>query len=117
MVLGREEGEEGEKGGKEKRGGRGGRNGGECGKEEGKEGKGEKGGREIRGGRGRQEWRRVGEGGYIYVAVLCRNKDYSVVYFNCITAFKTPYHRTSVKGGAHTRFVNSLAIYASTKHV
>ena len=44
-------------------------------------------------------------------------EGYSVVYFVCIAAFKAPYHWTSIKGGAHTRFVDSLAIHASTKRV
>ena len=44
-------------------------------------------------------------------------EGYSVAYFDRIAAFKAPYRWTSVKGGAHTRFVDSLAIYASTKRV
>ena len=44
-------------------------------------------------------------------------KDYSITYFNCIAAFKAPYHWTSVKGGAHTHFIDSLAIHASMKRV
>ena len=44
-------------------------------------------------------------------------KDYSVAYFNCIVAFKTLYHWTSVKGGAHMHFIDLLDIQASTKHV
>ena len=34
-------------------------------------------------------------------------------YFDHITAFKASYHWTSVKGGAHTHFIDS---FASTKH-
>ena len=46
------------------------------------------------------------------VAVSCRN--HSVHYF---TEFKVPYCWTSVKGGAHTRFVDALHVHISTKHV
>ena len=42
------------------------------------------------------------------MAVSCRNQG---VYFDCIAAFKAPYCWTSIKGGAHTRFVDSLDIY------
>ena len=44
-------------------------------------------------------------------------KDYSVVYFDCIVAFKALYHWTSVKGGAHTHFVGLLDIHASMKYI
>ena len=44
-------------------------------------------------------------------------EGYSVVYFNCIAAFKAPYCWTSVKGGAYMCFVDSLDIHASTKHI
>ena len=44
-------------------------------------------------------------------------EDYSVAYFDRIAAFKVPYRWTSIKGRAHTRFVDSLHIRASTKHV
>ena len=53
----------------------------------------------------------------MYVAVLCKNQTltYFVVYFEHIAAFETLYHWTSVKGGAHTRFIDLLDIHASTK--
>ena len=38
-------------------------------------------------------------------------EDYIVTYFDCIAAFKAPYHWTSVKGGAHKCFVDSLDIH------
>ena len=41
-------------------------------------------------------------------------KDYSVVYFDRIAVFEMLYCRTSVKGGAHTRFVDILDVHAST---
>ena len=44
-------------------------------------------------------------------------KGYSVVYFDRIAAFEAPYRWTSVQGGAHKCFVDSLDIHASTKHV
>ena len=44
-------------------------------------------------------------------------KGYSIVYIDCIAAFKVPYCRTSVKGGAHMRFVDSLNIHAFMKHI
>ena len=44
-------------------------------------------------------------------------EGYSVVYFDRIAVFKALYHRTSVKGGAHMRLVESLDIHASTKRV
>ena len=34
-------------------------------------------------------------------------EDYSVMYFDCIAAFKAPYCWTSVKGRAHTCFVDA----------
>ena len=37
-------------------------------------------------------------------------KDYSVIYFNRVTAFKALYHRTSIKGEAHMHFVDRLDI-------
>ena len=53
---------------------------------------------------------------YIYVCVngfMCVNvwqswveiEHYSIAYFDHITAFKALQHGTSVKGGAHTRWV------------
>ena len=44
-------------------------------------------------------------------------EGYSVAHFDRITAFEAPYCWTSVKGGAHTRFVGLLDIHASTKCV
>ena len=44
-------------------------------------------------------------------------EGYSVVYFDYIAAFEVPYRWTSIKGGAHMRFVDSLDIHASTKRV
>ena len=44
-------------------------------------------------------------------------KNYSVMCFDHITAFEVPYHWTSVKSGAHMRFVDLLDIHASTKHI
>ena len=44
-------------------------------------------------------------------------EGYSVVYFEHITAFEAQYCLTSIKGMAHTRFVDLLDIHASTKHV
>ena len=37
-------------------------------------------------------------------------KGYSVAYFDCIVAFEVPHRWTSVKGGAHMRFVDSWDI-------
>ena len=37
-------------------------------------------------------------------------KEYSVIYFNRVAAFKAVYHRTSVKGEAHMHFVDRLDI-------
>ena len=42
-------------------------------------------------------------------------EGYSVVYFDRIAAFEAPYRWTSVKGGAHMRFVDSLDIHGSMK--
>ena len=42
-------------------------------------------------------------------------EGYSVVYLDRIAAFKAPYRWTSVKGGAHMRFVDLLDIHATTK--
>ena len=42
---------------------------------------------------------------------------YSVAYFDRVTAFKAPYLRTSVKGGAQTRCVIASIIAALTQHV
>ena len=44
-------------------------------------------------------------------------EGYSVAYFDHFTTFEVPYHWTSIKGGAHMSFVDSLDIHASTKHV
>ena len=44
-------------------------------------------------------------------------EGYSVTYFNHIAAFKAHYCWTSIKGKADMRFVDSLDIHASTKHV
>ena len=44
-------------------------------------------------------------------------EGYSVTYFNRIAAFEALYRWTSVKGGAHMHFVDSLDIHGSTKHV
>ena len=44
-------------------------------------------------------------------------EGYSITYFDRIVAFEVPYHWTSVKGGAHIRFVDSLDIHASTKYI
>ena len=44
-------------------------------------------------------------------------EGYSVAYFDHIVAFEVPYRWTSIKGGDHMRFVDSLAIHASTKRV
>ena len=41
-------------------------------------------------------------------------KHYSVAYFDHITAFKVLYHSTSVKGGAHTHYVDLLGIDADS---
>ena len=44
-------------------------------------------------------------------------EGYFVAYFDRFAAFKVPYRWTSVKGGAHMRFIDSLDIHASAKHV
>ena len=44
-------------------------------------------------------------------------EDYSVMYFNRIAEFKVLYRGTSVRGRTHTRYVDSLDIHASAKHV
>ena len=44
-------------------------------------------------------------------------EGYSVAYFDRVAAFEASYRWTSVKGGAHTRFVDLLDIHASTKRV
>ena len=44
-------------------------------------------------------------------------EDYSVAYFDRITVFEAPYRWTSVKGGAHTRFVDAWIANESTKRV
>ena len=44
-------------------------------------------------------------------------EGYSITYFDRIAAFEAPYHWTSVKGGAHIGFVDSLDIHASTKYI
>ena len=48
-----------------------------------------------------------------YVAVPCRN---SVAYFDHIAVFEVPYCWTSVKGGAHTRFMDVWIAHEATKH-
>ena len=42
-------------------------------------------------------------------------QHYSVVYFNCITAFEVLYHRTSIKSGADMRCVNVVSIHEFTQ--
>ena len=44
-------------------------------------------------------------------------KDPSVAYFNRIAVFKVSYCWTFVKGGAHTRFVDSIDIRGSTRYI
>ena len=45
---------------------------------------------------------------YIHMWQSCVEiKGYSVVYFDRIAAFEAPYRWTSVKGGAHTYFVDA----------
>ena len=53
----------------------------------------------------------------IYVAVPCRNRRLFRRLFDCIAAFEVPYRWTSIKGGAHMRFVDSWNVHASTKRV
>ena len=43
------------------------------------------------------------------------NAHYSVAYLDCITAFRVPYLRTSVKGGAHTFYLEVSNIEAPTR--
>ena len=45
------------------------------------------------------------------------NEHYSVAYFDRIRVFKAPYLRTSVKGGAHMRYVVASICEASTQHI
>ena len=40
---------------------------------------------------------------------------YSVVYFQCIPTFRVLYHRTSVKGGAPTCFIDTCILNESAK--
>ena len=49
----------------------------------------------------------------LYLAVRGEIGYYSVAYFNRITAFKAPYLRTSIRGGAQTRRVDSCRIYTA----
>ena len=44
-------------------------------------------------------------------------EDYSVADFDRIAGFEAPYRLTSIKGGAHMRFVDLLDIHESTKRV
>ena len=44
-------------------------------------------------------------------------EGYSIAYFDRIVAFEAPYRWTSIKGGAHMRFVDSWDIHTSTKRV
>ena len=44
-------------------------------------------------------------------------EGYSVAYFDRIAAFEAPYHRTSVKSGAHTRFVDASISNESTRRL
>ena len=44
-------------------------------------------------------------------------EHYSVAYFKCITAFEALLRRTSVKGGAHMRWVNVSSIHKFTQCV
>ena len=44
-------------------------------------------------------------------------QGYSVAYFDRFAAFEALYRWTSVKGGAHMHFVDSLDIHTSTKYV
>ena len=39
----------------------------------------------------------------------------SVTYFDYIALFEVPYHWTSIKGGAHTQFVDAWIANESTK--
>ena len=38
-------------------------------------------------------------------------KHYSISYFDCITVFEVLYRRSSVKGEAHTHYVNVVSIH------
>ena len=42
-------------------------------------------------------------------------EGYSVAYFDHIAVFEAPYHWTSAKGGAHTRFVDAWISNEPTK--
>ena len=42
-------------------------------------------------------------------------EGYSVAYFDRIAVFEAPYRWTSVKGGAHTRFIDAWISNESTK--
>ena len=44
-------------------------------------------------------------------------EDYSIAYFDQIAVFEVPYRWTSVKGGAHMCFIDSLDIHTSTRFV
>ena len=44
-------------------------------------------------------------------------EGYFVAYFDCFAAFEVPYRWTSIKGGAHTQFVDSSDIHTPTLHV
>ena len=44
-------------------------------------------------------------------------EGYSVAYFVRIAVFEAPYCWTSVKGGAHTRFVDAWISNESTKRI
>ena len=37
-------------------------------------------------------------------------EHYLIAYFDHVTAFEALYHGTSIKGGAHTRYVDLLGI-------
>ena len=44
-------------------------------------------------------------------------EGYSVAYFDRIAVFEALYHWTSIKGGAHTRFVDAWMSNESTKRI
>ena len=44
-------------------------------------------------------------------------EGYSIMYFDRIAAFETAYRWTSIMGGAHIDFIDSLDTHASTKHI
>ena len=46
-----------------------------------------------------------------------KNKHYSIVYFDHVTTFKVLYLKTSVKGGVHTRCVETSHIDATAQHI